>query len=204
MQPRIRQRRALCALRLDVGRALALTGPLSWEDCRGSAAEPHLLGDVVLARKDVPVALWRSRSTTISGHADRRGARTCSRHPTSTACCKVLLGLRERGYSTRNLVADNGSGWPSATVPSTLRHLRDCRRTPDDIWRMIGLPGASPSAAEPHAPGEPRQGELIARRCRATRPRAALRGLLIAGLGSGDAADPGHGDGLDAARGTAP
>ena len=21
----------------------------------------------------------------------------------------------------------------------TLRHLRDCRHTPDDVWRMIGL-----------------------------------------------------------------
>jgi glutamyl-Q tRNA(Asp) synthetase len=43
------------AIRLDVARALALTGPLSWHD-RGRgviAADPALLGDVVLARRDV-------------------------------------------------------------------------------------------------------------------------------------------------------
>lgn len=43
------------AVRLDVGRALAITGPLSWTDrLRGPcAAEPERFGDVVIARKDV-------------------------------------------------------------------------------------------------------------------------------------------------------
>lgn len=43
------------ALRLDVSRAQALTGPLTWID-RGKgeiAAEPEIFGDVVLARKDI-------------------------------------------------------------------------------------------------------------------------------------------------------
>jgi glutamyl-Q tRNA(Asp) synthetase len=49
------------ALRLDVGRALALTGPLEWTEEAGGPpvtqrAEPTLLGDVVLARKDVPTS----------------------------------------------------------------------------------------------------------------------------------------------------
>ena len=46
------------ALRLDVARALALTGPLVWEDARAGpqAAEPLLLGDVVLVRKDLPAS----------------------------------------------------------------------------------------------------------------------------------------------------
>lgn len=40
--------------RLDVARALAITGPLGWEDSRAGkiAATPEILGDVVLARKD--------------------------------------------------------------------------------------------------------------------------------------------------------
>jgi glutamyl-Q tRNA(Asp) synthetase len=46
------------ALRLDVGKALAETGPLSWRDLdRGLVpATPEQLGDVVLARKDCPTS----------------------------------------------------------------------------------------------------------------------------------------------------
>lgn len=49
------------ALRLDLARALALTGPLDWIEEGGGEqrrmrAEPAPLGDVVLARKDVPAS----------------------------------------------------------------------------------------------------------------------------------------------------
>ena len=46
------------ALRLDVGRALALAGSLMWDDALAGAqrADPHALGDVVLVRKDLPAS----------------------------------------------------------------------------------------------------------------------------------------------------
>lgn len=46
------------AWRLDIAKALALTGPLTWHDEYAGtvAARPELLGDVVLARKDAPVS----------------------------------------------------------------------------------------------------------------------------------------------------
>jgi glutamyl-Q tRNA(Asp) synthetase len=45
------------ALRLDLAAALTRTGPLEWsEEGRRIPADPQLLGDVVLARKDVPVS----------------------------------------------------------------------------------------------------------------------------------------------------
>jgi glutamyl-Q tRNA(Asp) synthetase len=46
------------AWRLDVGKAVALTGPLDWHDAivGDVAARPDLPGDVVLARKDAPVS----------------------------------------------------------------------------------------------------------------------------------------------------
>src|SRR5690349_13571342 len=49
---------AEAAWRLDVGRALRLTGPLSWEDevAGPQEARPELLGDVVLMRKDAPAS----------------------------------------------------------------------------------------------------------------------------------------------------
>ncbi len=46
------------ALRLDIARALALTGPLTWRDQAAGlcAADPGTLGDVVLARKEMPAS----------------------------------------------------------------------------------------------------------------------------------------------------
>ncbi|MGE0259134.1 MAG: tRNA glutamyl-Q(34) synthetase GluQRS [Alphaproteobacteria bacterium] len=45
------------ALRLDVGAALERTGPLAWyEDGRRIEADPAALGDVVVARKEVPTS----------------------------------------------------------------------------------------------------------------------------------------------------
>ena len=53
-----------------------------------------------------------------------------------------LLGLRTPRYYHHNLVADSsGQRLAKRNRAITLRHLRDCRRTPDDIWRMIGLTG---------------------------------------------------------------
>ena len=52
-----RQSAADYALRLDVGAALARTGPLYWyEHETRIAADPAALGDVVLARKEVPTS----------------------------------------------------------------------------------------------------------------------------------------------------
>jgi len=54
------ERRALMpdyALRLDVAAAVALTGPIGWsEDGRPVEAQPGLLGDIVLARKEIPTS----------------------------------------------------------------------------------------------------------------------------------------------------
>jgi len=45
------------AWRLDVAKAMASTGPLTWTDHGAEiAAQPDLLGDVVLARKDAPAS----------------------------------------------------------------------------------------------------------------------------------------------------
>ena len=46
------------AWRLDVGKATALTGPLTWHDALAGeqVAQPELHGDVVLVRKDLPAS----------------------------------------------------------------------------------------------------------------------------------------------------
>ena len=132
------------ALRLDVGKALALTGVLTWEDCRAGVveADPLSLGDVVLARKDVPTSYHLA--VTVDDHL--QGVTLVTRgedlfHATHVhRLLQALLGLRTPRYYHHNLSADSsGQRLAKRNRAITLRHLRDCRRTPDDIWRMIGL-----------------------------------------------------------------
>ena len=132
------------ALRLDVGKALARTGPLTWEDCRAGTieADPLSLGDVVLARKDVPT----SYHLAVSVDDHLQGVTLVTRgedlfHATHVhRLLQALLGLRTPRYYHHNLIADSsGQRLAKRNRAITLRHLRDCRRTPDDIWRMVGL-----------------------------------------------------------------
>jgi glutamyl-Q tRNA(Asp) synthetase len=132
------------ALRLDIEKSLARTGPLIWEDCRAGVieADPASLGDVVLARKDVPTSYHLA--VTVDDHL--QGVTLITRgedlfHATHIhRLLQALLGLRTPRYYHHNLIADSsGQRLAKRNRAITLRHLRDCRRTPDDIWRMIGL-----------------------------------------------------------------
>lgn len=135
------------ALRLDVAAALALTGPLTWTDVRGGAipAEPELLGDVVLARKDVPTSYHLA--VTVDDHL--QGVTLVTRgedlfHATHVhRLLQALLGLRTPRYYHHNLIADStGQRLAKRNRAVTIRHLRERGWTPDHIWRAIeqGLP----------------------------------------------------------------
>ena len=133
------------ALRLDVASSLARTGPADLGRCaaRGSiAADPLSLGDVVLARKDVPTSYHLA--VTVDDHL--QGVTLVTRgedlfHATHVhRLLQALLGLRTPRYYHHNLIADSsGQRLAKRNRAITLRHLRECRRTPDDVWRMIGL-----------------------------------------------------------------
>ena len=132
------------ALRLDIAGALASTGPLTWEDVRAGTvmADPASLGDVVLARKDVPTSYHLA--VTVDDHL--QGVTLVTRgedlfHATHIhRLLQALLELRTPRYYHHNLIADSsGQRLAKRNRAITLRHLRDCRRTPDDVWRMIGL-----------------------------------------------------------------
>ena len=132
------------ALRLDVARALARTGPLFWDDIRAGriAADPLSLGDVVLARKDTPTSYHLA--VTVDDHLQEVTLVTRGEdlfHATHVhRLLQALLGLRTPRYYHHNLIADSsGQRLAKRNRAITLRHLRDCRRTPDDVWRMIGL-----------------------------------------------------------------
>lgn len=140
------------ALRLDVAKALARTGPLTWEDCRAGviAADPLSLGDVVLARKDVPTSYHLA--VTVDDHL--QGVTLVTRgedlfHATHVhRLLQALLELRTPRYYHHNLVADSsGQRLAKRNQAMTLRHVRECRRSPDEVWRMIGLAGEAQAMA---------------------------------------------------------
>jgi glutamyl-Q tRNA(Asp) synthetase len=134
-------------LRLDVARALEVTGPLTWRDIRGGTipADPALLGDVVLARKDVPTSYHLA--VTVDDHA--QGVTLVTRgedlfHATHIhRLLQALLGLRTPRYYHHNLLADStGQRLAKRNRAVTVRYLRERGQSPDDIWQAIerGLP----------------------------------------------------------------
>jgi glutamyl-Q tRNA(Asp) synthetase len=138
------------ALRLDVARALELTGPLGWSDVRAGtvAARPEVLGDVVLARKDIPT----SYHLAVTIDDARQGVTLVTRGEDLFEATHVhrllqaLLGLRPPRYYHHNLVTDaNGVRLAKRNQATTLRLLRQSGRTPDDVWRLLGLPDPSPA-----------------------------------------------------------
>lgn len=135
------------ALRLDVGAARERTGSLAWHDVRAGwiEADPTALGDVVLARKDVPT----SYHLAVVVDDARQGVTLITRgedlfHATHIhRLLQGVLGYPTPRYYHHNLIADSsGQRLAKRNRAITLRHLRECRRTPDDIWRMIGLAAA--------------------------------------------------------------
>jgi glutamyl-Q tRNA(Asp) synthetase len=138
------------ALRLDVGRALALTGPLTWSDLRAGStrARPELLGDVVLARKDVPSSYHLAVTlddaaqavTLVTRGEDLFQATHIHR------LLQALLELPTPRYYHHNLIADStGLRLAKRNRAVTLRTLRQSGRRPEEIWALLGLPEPAPA-----------------------------------------------------------
>ncbi|HSK39242.1 MAG TPA: tRNA glutamyl-Q(34) synthetase GluQRS [Arenibaculum sp.] len=133
------------AVRLDTGRASALTGPLAWKDeARGEqAAAPASLGDVVLARKDVPTSYHLS--VTVDDHL--QGVTLVTRgedlfHATHLhRLLQALLGYRPPRYHHHALLTDGqGRRLAKRDGASSLRALRAAGRTPAQVRAMAGFP----------------------------------------------------------------
>ena len=140
------------AMRLDVAGALALTGPLAWRDVRAGTvrAQPELLGDVVLSRKDAPT----SYHLAVTADDALQGVTLVTRgedlfHATHVhRLLQALLGFATPRYYHHNLIADStGLRLAKRNRAVTLRTLRQSGRRPDDIWRLIGLPDPMPATA---------------------------------------------------------
>jgi glutamyl-Q tRNA(Asp) synthetase len=133
------------ALRLDLAAALARTGPLDWsEDGDRTAAEPQSLGDVVLARKDVPVSYHLAVTvddalqgvTLVTRGADLFAATHIHR------LLQALLGLPTPVYRHHPLLTDAaGRRLAKRDRALTIRAMRDAGATPAQILEQAQSSG---------------------------------------------------------------
>jgi glutamyl-Q tRNA(Asp) synthetase len=133
------------ALRLDLARALALTGQLDWiEEGDGEPdwvrADPAPLGDVVLARKDTPASYHLAVTlddamqgvTLVTRGADLAAATHVHR------ILQALLDLPTPRYGHHRLITDTaGRRFAKRHCAPTIRAMRRAGSSPTDILTMV-------------------------------------------------------------------
>jgi glutamyl-Q tRNA(Asp) synthetase len=139
------------ALRLDMAKAVALTGPLTWQEAGAGpggetgviAARPEAWGDVILARKDTPTSYHLSVvvDDALQGVTHVVRGQDLFWSTSVHRLLQTLLGLPEPAYRHHRLILDKeGRKLAKSTQATALRTLRAGGATPADIRRMVGLP----------------------------------------------------------------
>ena len=130
--------------RLDVLKALSLTGDLFWHDhVMGKVlAQPDLFGDVVLARKDVPTSYHLS--VTVDDHLQNVSLITRGEDLFSSThihrLLQALLGYQTPEYHHHPLKTDaSGRRYAKRDKSVTLRDLRKQNITADEIHKSLNL-----------------------------------------------------------------
>ncbi|MBI4030119.1 MAG: tRNA glutamyl-Q(34) synthetase GluQRS [Proteobacteria bacterium] len=132
------------ALRLDIAKACAETGPLTWLDhAKGlQTAAPETLGDIVLARKDTPAGYHLC--VTLDDHL--QGVTLVTRgedlfHATHMhRLLQELLGLNVPEWCHHKMLLDEeGRRFAKRNNAITLQYLRESGKTPADITAMTGF-----------------------------------------------------------------
>jgi len=136
------------ALRLDVAAALARTGPLTWsEDGRRVEAQPAVLGDVVLARKEMPT----SYHLAVTVDDALQGVSLVTRGADLFAATHIhrllqaLLGLPTPQYRHHPLLTDaEGRRLAKRDRALSIRAMRQAGMTPTEILNAADRGGLSP------------------------------------------------------------
>ena len=132
-----RARMGAYALRLDAAKAAALAGPLQFEEHgRTVAVDPLLLGDVVLARKEMPAAYHLAVVVDDAHQGVTLVTRGIDLLPSTHVqrLLQALLGLPVPAYAHNKLILDSqGRKFSKRDSSVTLRDLRAQGATPDDI-----------------------------------------------------------------------
>jgi glutamyl-Q tRNA(Asp) synthetase len=129
------------AWRLDTARAVAETGPLAWFDQAAGevAADPRALGDVVLARKDIPASyhLAVTVDDAIQGVTLVTRGRDLFAATHIHRLLQALLGLPAPRWHHHALLTDAaGKRFAKRDRAPTLEALRESGRTPEEVRAM--------------------------------------------------------------------
>jgi len=132
------------ALRLDLAKALARTGPLVWRDrARGvQRAEPERFGDAVLARKEMRTSYHLA--VTLDDHV--QGITLVTRGDDLFAATHIhrllqaLLGLNTPAYHHHPMLTDqSGRRLAKRDRAATLVSLRKAGKTPAEVRALTGF-----------------------------------------------------------------
>jgi glutamyl-Q tRNA(Asp) synthetase len=128
------------AWRLDARKAVGITGPLTFHDLRFGTVtmDPNLLGDVVLARKDIGsayhLAVVVDDAFQEITHVTRGEDLLSATHVHRTL--QVLLDLPEPVYLHHPLVLDDqGKRLAKRSDALSIAALREAGQTPDEVMK---------------------------------------------------------------------
>lgn len=138
------------ALRLDTEKIAARVGPLTFEECGVApngktgtiTVNPHLFGDIVLARKETPASYHLAVVVDDAFQNVSLVTRGNDLFSAAHIQCvlQLLLGLRAPTYAHHKLILDpNGKKFSKRDSAVTLRSLRERGVTAEEIRAMIGL-----------------------------------------------------------------
>jgi glutamyl-Q tRNA(Asp) synthetase len=132
------------AIRLDVARGSRLAGPLSWRDHAVGQidATPEILGDVVLARKDVPTSYHLSVTVddALQGVTLVTRGRDLFHATHLHRLLQALLGYPVPDYHHHGLLTnDRGERLAKRDKAVSLRALREVGKTPAEVRAMAGF-----------------------------------------------------------------
>jgi len=126
------------ALRLNLARAVARTGALTWHDRKQGTitARPEIFGDIVLARKETPASYHLA--VTLDDHV--QGVTLITRGEDLFEATHIqrllqaLLGLNTPDYAHHPLICDEqGKRFAKRDKAATLRALRFAGVSPKDV-----------------------------------------------------------------------
>jgi glutamyl-Q tRNA(Asp) synthetase len=154
--PRFTDGRKQTAWRLDMQKALALVGPLTWlEKGKSVKTEPERWGDVVLARKDTPTSYHLSCvvDDALQGVTDIVRGKDLYLATSVHRLLQTLLGLPEPSYYHHDLILDEkGEKLSKSNDSTSLKSLRENGMTKENLLQKLGL-----SDIEYHQPHRDRQ-----------------------------------------------
>ena len=131
-------------LRLDLEKAQAITGPLTWHDRARGTLDVALkdFGDVVIARKDVPTSYHLS--VTVDDHL--QGVTLVTRGEDLAPATGIhrllqaLLGLNVPEYHHHPIVKNkDGQRLAKRDKSLTLRSYRESGKSAEEVRKMVGI-----------------------------------------------------------------